>query len=76
MMRFEVGTVEYHIVLGGVLRDMYAKGGASLLAQSVLEKLPSHGCVLECSSMLKNGQGPQARDCFGTNAVWAAFLMK
>ncbi|MCO5592424.1 hypothetical protein L7F22_046427 [Adiantum nelumboides] len=36
------GLLEHDIVVGGALVDMYAKRGALLLAESVLEELPSH----------------------------------
>ncbi|MCO5594430.1 hypothetical protein L7F22_048460 [Adiantum nelumboides] len=39
------GLLEHDIVVGGALVNMYAKCGALLLAESVLEELPSHTVV-------------------------------
>ncbi|KAI5070709.1 hypothetical protein GOP47_0015052 [Adiantum capillus-veneris] len=59
--------LEDDIVLGGALVDMYAKCGALMKAQNVLEKLPSRDVVSWNALIVgyaQKGQGQQALECY------------
>ncbi|MCO5581567.1 hypothetical protein L7F22_035455 [Adiantum nelumboides] len=61
------GMLDHKIVLGGALVDMYAKCGALLQAQRVLEKLPSRDVALWnalITGYAQKGQGHEALQCY------------